>query len=428
MKNSINRNILAQGYSQIVTFAIQLGTVPFLVTAWGVERYGVWLILTAIPAYLALTDFGFTFIAKNDMAMRVAGGDKNGALVTYQSVFALLIGICAVCAVLLFSSVFFLPLKEWFNFGNESIEDIRWVLIFQFSSVFIYQFFLLFCSGIRCEGMFATESTLAASSRLIEALSIVTIALCGGGVFEAALGALITKLIVVLSTGVWLHTKVKWLKLGFSNVRINNIKQLAGPSMSYMLVPISNALMIQAPLVILGAFSTPVAVALFSITRTVARLGMSGANMLAYAFTPVYSRAWGSKNKIEFYRAINKHRNLFLIGFVLYLLISIPFSSELVSIISKQHILPSMILCLIMTIGVSLEMVWNSLFTPLIALNVHRRLPVVLLFTSVFSISLGVKFPNPIDLSILIFISHLIILIVVVNAFRQTAIFKEESA
>ena len=51
-------------------------------------------------AYLTLSDFGFTFIAKNEMTMKAASGDLQGALVTYQSVFMLLNVIVAAVTLL----------------------------------------------------------------------------------------------------------------------------------------------------------------------------------------------------------------------------------------------------------------------------------------------------------------------------------------
>lgn len=425
MRQSINRNIVAQFYSQVVTFAIQIGTVPFLLVAWGIERYGVWLLISAIPAYLALADFGFTFIAKNDMAMRYSAGDKHGALVTYQSVFCLLVLICIILAIVLWIAIFLLPLNEWFNFGRESIQDVKLVLFLQFLSVLLYQFFLLFCSGIRCEGLFATESALAASGRLVEAFSIVIIAVSGGGLLAASFGALIVRLLFLLGTGVWLKIRVKWLSLGFINAERERLRELTVPSLTYMLLPISNALVIQGPLVILGALVTPMAVALYSVTRTVARLGMSGANMLAYAFTPAYSQAWGAKNYELFFQLINKHKKLFLIGLIAYLLVSIPFATKIILIISKNHLSPDLALCIVMIIGVCFEMIWNSLFAPLAAINEHSKLPMLILLSSIAIISLGVIFHTPMQLSILIVMSQFLVLILVIKMFYYNLILKK---
>jgi hypothetical protein len=50
------RGLGANAYGQFVTVIVQLVGVPILLHAWGAQLYGEWLILFAIPAYLAMTD------------------------------------------------------------------------------------------------------------------------------------------------------------------------------------------------------------------------------------------------------------------------------------------------------------------------------------------------------------------------------------
>lgn len=90
---SVRRRIVygrgANAFGQLVTIIVQLVGVPILLHAWGVQLYGEWLILFAIPAYLSMTDLGFTQCAANDMTARVARGDRAGALAVFQSLAGL---------------------------------------------------------------------------------------------------------------------------------------------------------------------------------------------------------------------------------------------------------------------------------------------------------------------------------------------------
>ena len=97
----LGRTVSAQAYGQLVTIAVQLALVPLLLHAWGTRVYGSWLLLSAIPFYLTFSDFGFTFIAKNELVMAVAAGRREAALRTFQSIFALL---CIAMPVLLLVS------------------------------------------------------------------------------------------------------------------------------------------------------------------------------------------------------------------------------------------------------------------------------------------------------------------------------------
>ena len=60
----VTRRILhglgANAYGQLVVIVIQLAGVPILLRAWGMQLYGEWLILAAIPTYLSMADLGFS--------------------------------------------------------------------------------------------------------------------------------------------------------------------------------------------------------------------------------------------------------------------------------------------------------------------------------------------------------------------------------
>src|SRR5205823_6843927 len=86
----------ANAYDQVVTVIIQIVGVPILLHAWGAQLYGEWLILFAIPAYLSMTDLGFSQSAGNDMTARVARGDRNGALGVFQSLNLLILVVTVV--------------------------------------------------------------------------------------------------------------------------------------------------------------------------------------------------------------------------------------------------------------------------------------------------------------------------------------------
>jgi hypothetical protein len=62
-----------------VTVLVQLVNVPVMLRFWGPELYGEWLLLSAIPTYLLLTDMGFGNVAGSDMTIRVNAGDREGA-------------------------------------------------------------------------------------------------------------------------------------------------------------------------------------------------------------------------------------------------------------------------------------------------------------------------------------------------------------
>ena len=61
--------------STIITFV----QVPVFFHLWAASVYGNWLIVSAIPTYLAFSSIGFGNVASNEMTMLNSAGDREGA-------------------------------------------------------------------------------------------------------------------------------------------------------------------------------------------------------------------------------------------------------------------------------------------------------------------------------------------------------------
>ena len=128
VRQRIARGIGANAFGQAVSIVIQLVGVPILLHAWGTQLYGEWLLLSAIPAYLSMTDLGFSQSAANDMTARVARGDRAGALAVFQSLGLLVYAAAAVGLMLTAVAVPWLPLADWLHLTAMDASTAQWVL------------------------------------------------------------------------------------------------------------------------------------------------------------------------------------------------------------------------------------------------------------------------------------------------------------
>jgi len=74
LRDRLVRGLSATALGPVVTALIQLGSVPAPLYAWGAVKYGDWLLLSAIPSYLALSDFCFGDASGSDLSVR---GEAN---------------------------------------------------------------------------------------------------------------------------------------------------------------------------------------------------------------------------------------------------------------------------------------------------------------------------------------------------------------
>lgn len=379
----------AQLYNQFVTVGIQLATIPLLLHSWGAERYGVWLLLSAVPTYLTFADFGFTMAAKNVMTIKVVRGDKSGALVTYQSIFMLLNLSVASVLVVLSIGLSSITLGNIFVLGPIHERAAKSILLLLAVNVLLTQYLLLLASGLRCVGRPTEEVVWGASARLVEGVATVLIAILGGDLVAAAFAIVVNRFFFLVAVWFRLRKLERWLALGTSHSSFGEARDLLHPSLSFMLVSIGQALTIQGPILILGAIGTPVQVVVFSTARTLARLGTSVVNMMNFASTPEYSRLYGIGDFEQFGRLARAHLWLTIALSVGYFAILRLTGETVISAWSGGSIMIDETFLTVLLIAVAGEMIWSAELIPLVSVNRHVAVSRAFAVLSVLALTLS---------------------------------------
>jgi len=306
------KGAFANGFSQIVTVVIQLVSVPLLLSYWGVGLYGEWLVLSAIPVYLSISDLGFGTGAANEMTMLVAKGNKRSALETFQSVSVLVSTVSVTLAMVLILINEYLPWEAWFQFKHlEHTDIVHTILLLGLYVLFGLQYSLLE-AGFRCDGNYAKGTFFIAVLRLFEYLVMFVVVILGGGVVAAALSFLITRVIGIVGLRLLLARLSPWITYGYSHARVTTIKQLASPAISYMAFPLGNALSMQGMIIAIGAVLGPASVVIFSVIRTVSRVSLQGLTLINHSVWPELSMAFGEGDYVLVRRL---HRVSFQLSF-----------------------------------------------------------------------------------------------------------------
>lgn len=371
-RNRFIRSFAAQIYAQASGILIQLALVPVLIHAWGTTLYGTWLLLSAVPFYLTFSDFGFTFIAKNEMVMAFANGDKPGAVRTFQSVFVMLSVAIPVVFLAMAGPPFLLDLSSILSLHGYPNSQARLVFAVLVANVALYQYFPLLCGGIRAENRPATEATVAATGRLCEGLLIAAVALAGGSLLGAALAILCNRIVFLLITYGLMRRLSPWVVLGWSEARLAEIKRLFHPALAYMFMPLAQAVMIQGPVLVIGNLLDPASVVIFSTSRTLARLGTAGTNMLTNSFVTEYAARAGKGDVTGFARLFRGHLMLSVGAIAAYVVAILLLDDRLMQLFTHGKVQIIEPFFGVVVAGVASEMLWVTLFTPISAVNRHR--------------------------------------------------------
>ena len=318
VSSGIRRRILkgfgAQGFSQAVQIFIRLAEVPLLLTFWGTQLYGEWLMLSAIPVYLSISDGGFAGAACREMTIRGGAGDKTGVRAVFQSTWLLLVAVSFAAGLLAFGFVQVAPLKDWLGFSVMKGLEIKFVLLLLIAHVLVGFQGGLLNGGFWVTGRYPIGMYLIAATQLLEFLGLAAAVALGGGPVQAALGYLAGRL---LGTGfMWLGQRQAspWLRHGFSHASFVELRRLTAPAFASLAFPLGNAFNIQGMRLVVGLTLGPSALAMFTSLRTLSRLVMQPGVIINRLIEPEMGLAFGADNNYLFRRLFARSCQLALWG------------------------------------------------------------------------------------------------------------------
>ena len=290
----------SQAYGQLVLIVIRLGEVPLFLHYWGARLYGEWLMLAAVPAYLALSDGGFSGAASRDMTMRAGADDQSGALAVFQSTWAFLCIVSLVVVAVVMLSARLFPLASWFSFRAIGASQLNTVLFLLLIYVFIgFQSDLLY-GGFWCSGRYSLGIAVTNTTRLIEFVALVTTVIMGGGPVQAAEAYLVGRIAGTVMTRLALRRATPWLHYGLGRISVQEIRRLARPAFASISFPLGNALNIQAIRIVVGLVLGPLAVAVFAPLRTLSNLTTRPGAVINGVIEPELAVAFGRGDRTVF--------------------------------------------------------------------------------------------------------------------------------
>lgn len=286
LKLSIGGNV----YSQIVSLVTTAAFVPIFLRFFDLNDYGHWLTLTAIPAYLALADFGIVTATKVRMVQLLAAGDSHGA----QVIFSKGLGVyCVTSAIVLLLGVLAAVALHTLNYLG-SINDLLVLALFAVA-VGLTLLGGFADASLVAIGRFPTAAVQSTNSRLLEWALLIS-GLAWTRTFEGgATGALLGR---ALGTSIQIaNARAKFSELHWRpNFILTSIesKDLIYRAIPFLALPAAGALSLQGSLLMVSLFGGYEAAAIFGAYRTVARLAFQLTTVYSYAVGPAFGRLSGA--------------------------------------------------------------------------------------------------------------------------------------
>ena len=386
-KKRIFHGIGANGFNQVVNILIQLITVPFFIQSWGVELYGEWIILSTIPSYFFMSNMGFINVAENMMAIEVSSGKKKNAIETYQSTFILL----TIITVILF--LMLIVIKN-FNINISEILNIKLLdenQVFNITEIYILSvminfYYGLITAGFRCEGDYVFITWIGSIGRLLELFVVVTLLIIKRGPIELAVAICFSKVMIMLISYSILTNKYKWFKFGIKNFKIKVLKLMLQPSLSFVAYDFGNILKLQGILNVIGIIIGPVAVVIFTTTRTLFSTIQQINGIVSRAICPEISFAYGEKNHLKIKKLYLFSMYSSSIISLLLLIVLGAFGRIIIEVWTNNKIQVDGYFFYLMLMTYALNSVWSSSSSILVATNNHQTMAILNLFLTIFTI------------------------------------------
>jgi O-antigen/teichoic acid export membrane protein len=297
LEGSIRQRVLkgfgANAFGQVTAVIINLAGVPIFLHYWGAQLYGEWLILFAIPAYLSMTDLGFSQAAANDMTASVARGHRAEALGVFQSVGVLVVAVAGTGLLIVSTLIALVPPDRWFSFETMSSLDVRWVLWLLVAETLVRMAEGQSHAGFRAVGQYAFHVSIYHFTSLLQHTVMWCMAITGFGPVAAALSYLTVRVIVTPTVGVLLVKRHTWLRFGVGRASTAELRRLARPALGNIVSPLAQAFSIQGVLLVVAAAQGPLAAVVFSSLRTLTRSALQLVLAVSHAAEPEFAGSYG---------------------------------------------------------------------------------------------------------------------------------------
>jgi len=390
VRNRLVNGFTANGFSQLSNIICQLLAVPVLLHYWGIELYGEWLILSTIPAYLAMSEMGFSSVAANEMTMLVAKRDRSEALKVFQSTSIFLIIISVVISIaVLWASLF--PITEWLNISSITKADVALIILIMGTQVIFGLQGGLINAGFRCDGNFALGIWLASATGLAETGLLLLSVFLGAQPLVVAMLVLSSRVVSFFVMRLILYRKSPWICYGVPQSAIRRIRQMARPSLAFMGFPIGNAIKNQGMLTVVGMTLGPAFVVVLSTTRTILNVAQKSLGMVSNAVWPEMSTAYGAGDMAM---ARKLHRGACKLSLWISLCAVLGlfcFGESVLEVWTRGEVPFDSVFFSLMLLVIFVHSLWFASYVVPAATNKHEKLSLVYLVGACLSIAIAMS-------------------------------------
>lgn len=386
VKKALFNNFLASGWAKISALIFRLIQIPILLSFLGMEDYGRWLVLYALPSWMALANLGFGSVAANDISMAIGKGDLLRAKTIFSSTIRIVLYIMFGGLLVILPAIFMFRWEGFLKVAASRHDEIVRALIW-FTLFTLLTFYSdVFAARFRAARKAHTYMLLYSLRPWLE-LGIMVIILH----FTTRLDWLAFS--VFLSTIVF-TIAVQWLsykampQLSYSRLTVDKglLRHLFRKGIAFQAFPLGNALIFQGTIIVVQMILGPVAVAIFGSVRTLVRSINQMLELINQVMWPELSILFG---KGDLAKAARLHRIGVVVSIglaMVFVLLLALFGEKIFSWWTHGTIVLSRALLLLFLLPIPFNSLWFTSSVIHMASNKHEGLAIRYLIAMLMSV------------------------------------------
>jgi O-antigen/teichoic acid export membrane protein len=279
---------IAKGLTLLMGFV----SVPLTVHYLGAERYGVWLTISSLLLWVALTDFGLAgYALVNVLSEAVGNDDRESARHYAASAFWALVTIALIIGMVFIAAFHFIPWRAVFRVSDAtSTQELEstCALVLTLFVINLPLSLLRSLYNAHQDGYLANIWGIAYS--VVSLLGLIVVTRFHGGLPQLVVALSGIPALVLLANAY--HAFVRrypWLAPAPSAVRWSCIRRLLKLGGKYMIMQVASLGIYQSQAMIITQMLGPSQVVIFAVTYKVVTLPMD----LAYMGTVPFISAFG---------------------------------------------------------------------------------------------------------------------------------------
>ena len=292
---SIRNNIGANSLTVLINILFQLISIPILLTNWGVELYGDWLILISLTSYFAMSDVGLNTVTTNEFCISYAKKQINRCNTLFNNNLFFIVAVFIVVFSILSLFLSFINLSSLFELESISEAASETILICLVIQIFISMLSLLYDSIYRATDRNASGLMINNYVKVLENIVLIT-----GVLLNLNLPLIVVIYIIPRPLGlIYKSIKTKCyfpLSLSLKYFDFKEFKKIIIPAISFLSFPVGNSLVSQGFILIVKFLLGNTSVVVYNTTRTLINFIKVGLSLINNSVTPEFSLAYGRKD------------------------------------------------------------------------------------------------------------------------------------